>query len=87
MDFRELRFTRYFLTLKQRYGWGRSEVSIISMAEDSLRLKSIRNPAPEKFRSYCPTVASVLMMSPAHWLMHVGQWSVIRRKLGKPPLF
>jgi hypothetical protein len=22
-----------------------------------------------------------------HWLMHAGQWAVIRRKLGRPPLF
>jgi hypothetical protein len=54
---------------------------------DTVSESDYDKPAPEKFRSYCPTVAAVLMMSPAHWLMHVGQWSVVRRKLGKPPLF
>ena len=54
---------------------------------DTVPESDYEKPAPEKFRSYCPTVASVLMMSPAHWLMHVGQWAVVRRKLGKPPLF
>jgi len=27
------------------------------------------------------------MLHPQHWLMHAGQWAVVRRKLGKPPLF
>jgi hypothetical protein len=54
---------------------------------DTVSESDYDKPAPEKFRSYCPTVASVLMMSPSHWLMHVGQWAVVRRKLGKPPLF
>jgi hypothetical protein len=22
-----------------------------------------------------------------HWMMHVGQWAVVRRQLGRPPLF
>jgi hypothetical protein len=44
-------------------------------------------PAPERFRSFAPTIASVILMQPAHWTMHAGQWAIIRRKLGKPPLF
>ena len=54
---------------------------------DTVSESDYDKPAPEKFRSYCPTVASVLLMAPSHWLMHVGQWAVVRRKLGKPPLF
>jgi hypothetical protein len=54
---------------------------------DTVSESDYDKPAPEKFRSYCPTVASVLMMSPGHWLMHAGQWAVVRRKLGKAPLF
>jgi hypothetical protein len=44
-------------------------------------------PAPESMRSYCPTVGSIFTMQGTHWMMHAGQWAVIRRKLGKPPLF
>jgi hypothetical protein len=54
---------------------------------DTVSESDYDKPAPEKFRSYCPTVASVLTLSSAHWLMHVGQWAIVRRKLGKPPLF
>jgi len=54
---------------------------------DTVNESEYEKPSPEKFRSYAPTVASVLMLLPAHWLMHVGQWAVVRRKLGKPPLF
>ncbi len=43
--------------------------------------------APEELRGLCKTVADVFAMQAAHWLMHAGQWAVIRRKLGRPPLF
>lgn len=36
---------------------------------------------------YAPTVGSMFNMHGAHWLMHAGQWAVIRRQLGRPPLF
>jgi hypothetical protein len=29
----------------------------------------------------------VLLLVPSHCLMHAGQWAIVRRKLGKPPLF
>ena len=56
-------------------------------ALDTVKETDFDKPGPEKFREYCPTVASVFLMQPSHWLMHAGQWSVVRRKLGKPPLF
>ncbi len=41
-------------------------------------------PSPEKFRSFFPTVGSVLFMAGGHEMMHAGQIAAIRRKLGKP---
>ena len=54
---------------------------------DTVSESDYDKPAPEKFRSYCPTVAAVLLLVPSHWLMHAGQWAIVRRKLGKPVLF
>ena len=34
--------------------------------------------------SYAPNVASLYMMQSSHWLMHCGQWVIVRRQLGKP---
>jgi len=56
-------------------------------ALDTVKETDFDKPGPEKFREFCPTVASVFLMQPTHWMMHAGQWSVVRRKLGKPPLF
>lgn len=44
-------------------------------------------PGPESMRALVPTVGAVFGMQPTHWVMHAGQWAVIRRKLGHPPLF
>ncbi len=43
--------------------------------------------SPEMIRSYCPNFAAAFSMQGSHWLMHAGQWAVIRRQLGRPPLF
>ena len=56
-------------------------------AIDTIKESDLDNPGPEKYRSFCPTIASVLLMQPTHWMMHAGQWAVLRRKLGKPPQF
>lgn len=34
--------------------------------------------------SYAPSVASLFSMQGSHWLMHCGQWVIVRRNLGKP---
>lgn len=33
---------------------------------------------------YAPTKAAVINMQGGHWLMHCGQWVIVRRELGKP---
>jgi hypothetical protein len=35
---------------------------------------------------YAPTVGSMLSLQGSHWLMHAGQWVIVRRELGKPIL-
>ena len=44
-------------------------------------------PTDESIRSYAPTVGSAFVMQNTHWMMHAGQWAVLRRKLGKKILF
>ena len=44
-------------------------------------------PAAENIRSYAPTVGAAFSLQGTHWLMHAGQWAVIRRQIGRPPLF
>jgi hypothetical protein len=36
---------------------------------------------------YAPTVGALVSMQGGHWIMHAGQWAVIRRQLGRKPLF
>ncbi|MEX0679361.1 MAG: DinB family protein [Pirellulales bacterium] len=41
----------------------------------------------EKMPPTVKTVGDMFFFVSMHWLMHAGQWSVIRRKLGRAPLF
>ena len=56
-------------------------------ALDAIPDNTLEEPGPEPMREYAPTVAAVLSMLGAHWLMHSGQFVAVRRKLGKAPLF
>ena len=54
---------------------------------DSLSDDELGQPAPEALRGFLKTVGDVFAMQGTHWVMHAGQWALIRRTLGKPPLF
>ena len=49
--------------------------------------RDLLEPSPESIRYFGPTVGSVFAGEATHWMMHAGQWAIVRRKLGKPPLF
>ena len=36
---------------------------------------------------YAPTVGSMFALQGSHWLMHSGQWVIVRRLLGRPVMF
>lgn len=38
---------------------------------------------PESFRAFAPTVGSLFNMLGSHWMMHAGQWVILRRELGR----
>jgi len=57
-------------------------LSVIATIDES----ELDKPGPEAVRAYCPTVRSVLLLSGSHITMHIGQFVVSRRSLGKPIL-
>jgi uncharacterized damage-inducible protein DinB len=44
-------------------------------------------PTEGPMAPFAPTLAALLLLVSNHSLMHAGQFSVVRRKLGKPVLF
>lgn len=53
----------------------------------SLKPEDLDRPSPERMRDFAPTLAHFILLLTGHSTMHVGQFQVIRRKLGKPLLF
>jgi len=56
-------------------------------ALDSVSAEGLEQPSPDRFKSFAPMWANLFELAGSHWLMHCGQWAVVRRQLGKPPLF
>ena len=56
-------------------------------ALDNLSDDDLDKPAPEALAPIAANVGGVFSMQPTHWTMHSGQWAVLRRKLGRAPLF
>lgn len=53
-------------------------------ALDAAAESDLDQPGPEEMRAYIPTVGAGYNMIGVHVLMHVGQFVLLRRKLGKP---
>lgn len=53
----------------------------------SLTPADLARESPETMRRFAPTIAHLVNMLPNHVAMHIGQFQVLRRKLGKPVLF
>ena len=53
----------------------------------SLSAQELDKPTPQHLQAWAPTVGRLLAAMPEHVFMHLGQWQVVRRKLGKPILF
>ena len=54
---------------------------------DSLTDKDLDTPTKGGMAPWAPTLADFVLLVANHSLMHAGQFSVVRRKLGKPILF
>ena len=44
----------------------------------------LMKPTPERMRAFAPTFCSVAVLLASHPMMHLGQFTVARRALGKP---
>ena len=69
------------LALYQQQRSGTLE-TLAGLSEEQLDTES-----HESIQSYAPTVGAAFIMQDTHWMMHAGQWAVLRRKLGREPLF
>ncbi|WP_197442570.1 DinB family protein [Lignipirellula cremea] len=54
---------------------------------DRLSDEELEQPAPAQIQRLGATVGAVIAMQSAHWMMHAGQWVIVRRQLGKEPIF
>jgi hypothetical protein len=56
-------------------------------ALEKLSDEDLEKPSPESLQEFWATVGAVFSGQGMHWMMHAGQWAVIRRQLGRQPLF
>jgi hypothetical protein len=56
-------------------------------ALDKLSDKDLDKPTTGPMAQWAPTLGALLLLTSNHSLMHAGQFTAVRRKLGKPVLF
>ena len=54
---------------------------------DRLSDAELEKPAPENMQNLAATVGAIIAMQASHWMMHAGQWVIVRRQLGKEAIF
>ena len=76
-----------FATKEQYMGlFGQLREAVIA-AVDKLSDADLSKPTSGQMAKFAPTVGELLILCSNHVLMHLGQVTVVRRKLGKPILF
>jgi uncharacterized damage-inducible protein DinB len=61
------------------------EVTVAALG--SLSEADLDKPTEGNIAKFAPTLGALLLLAASHTTMHTGQFSVVRRKLGKPVLF
>lgn len=54
---------------------------------DRLSDADLDQPVSGNLPPFVKTVGECLLLVGSHWIMHTGQWVVLRRKLGRPVMF
>ena len=62
-------------------------VAVVVVLGAAIALSAREEPVALPSPSPTPTVASLFSLAGTHWVMHAGQWAIVRRQLGRPPLF
>ncbi|HEY7426445.1 MAG TPA: DinB family protein [Gemmataceae bacterium] len=60
---------------------------VTKAAAKKLSDADLDKPTTGDMAQFAPTLGALLLLVSNHTLMHVGQFTVVRRKLGKPVLF
>jgi hypothetical protein len=76
-----------FLTKAEYLGLFDAVRAATLAALDGLSDADLDRPTGEKMAAYAPTLGHLFLLVSNHTLMHAGQFTVIRRALGKPVLF
>ena len=76
-----------FLTKDEYLALAKEQRSGTLKVLESMSEADFDAPVPEPLSHYLRNVGDIFSMQCTHWVMHAGQWALIRRKLGRPPLF
>ena len=76
-----------FLKKAEYLDWFNKVRSATIASVDKLSDTDLDKPNSGDMAKWAPTVGALLMLTANHTMMHAGQFSVVRRALGKPVLF
>lgn len=51
---------------------------------EQIPMETLDQAGPESMQAYCPTVGDAFLLNASHWLMHTGQWVILRRTAELP---
>jgi DinB family protein len=76
-----------YLPKAQYLEWFDKLRAITLAAVDKLADNDLDSPSKGPMAKYAPTLGDLLVLTANHTLMHGGQFTVVRRALGKPVVF
>ena len=72
-----------FVPMSQLREIAKTQGDAFAKMVDGMTDDDFEKPAPEAMQAIAPNLGALANMMGSHWMMHAGQWVILRRQLGR----
>ena len=72
-----------FVPMSELLALAKTQGDAVLAMIDGMSDEQFDTPGPEEMQAYAPNLGALCNMLGSHWMMHAGQWVIVRRELGR----
>ena len=72
-----------FLSFDELRSIGKAQSEAVVSMIESMSTEDFDKPGPKEMEGLAPNLGALCNLLGSHWMMHAGQWVVVRRQLGR----
>ncbi len=72
-----------FVPFSELLAIAKTQGDAVTAMIDGMSEDQFDHPGPEEMKAYASNLGELCNMMGSHWMMHAGQWVILRRELGR----